>query len=208
MDSTGPQIPGHLLAGGIAGRHQESAVATEQPEAAAAAAAAAGPSTIGPVIPTQTPPLPSATIIPPTLPVPRYEEEEEEDEDEDEDDGYAPELPPELAAARANPSGAPPQPLRRTMGPSWGPLRREEEEEESEEEEIGPAPPPPPGAGSSLAAREDAVTEFMQKETQRRQAVEVRRRHPLDSGSSFLCACACVDCTHLHLCFTGGSATK
>ena len=208
MDSIGPQIPGHLLAGGIAERHQESAVATEQPEAAAAVP---GPSTIGPVIPTQTPPLPSATIIPPKLPVPRYEEEEEDEEDEDdEDDGYAPELPPELAAVRANPSGAPPQPPRRTMGPAaWGPLRREEEEEESEEEEdVGPPPPPPPGAGSSLAAREDAVTEFMQKEAQRRKAVEVRRRHPLDSDPSFLCACACVDCTHLHLCFTGGSATK
>jgi hypothetical protein len=189
MDSIGPQIPGHLLAGGIAGRRQESAVATEQPETAAPAAA--GPST---VIPTQTSPLPSTTIIPPTLRVPRYEEEEEDEEDEDEDDGYAPELPPELAAARANPSGAPPQPPRRTMGPAWGPLRREEEEEESEEEEeVGPPPPPPPGAGSSLAAREDAVTEFMQKEAQRRQAVEVRRRHPLDSGSSFLCACTCVE---------------
>lgn len=186
----GPQLPAHLLAEG-----KGSAAATEQPEAAAGA----GPSTIGPVIPT----LPSATIIPPTLPIPRYEEEEEEEGDED-DDGYAPELPPELAAARANPSGAPPAPPRRTMGPAWGPLRREEEEEESEEEEeVGPAPPPPPVAGS-LAAREDAVMEFMQKEAQRRQAVEVRR-HDIHS---ILVAARVCQLTHLRLCFTGGSATK
>jgi hypothetical protein len=153
----------------------------------------------------------------PTLPVPRYEEEEEEDDEDD--DAYAPELPPELVAARANPSGAPssssstpqpPQPQRRTMGPARGPFRREEEEEESsEEEEIGPAPPP--GAGPSSDAHEDAVKEFMQKEAQRRQAVEVRLM-PTPSIGSFFSACmhpcACVSRTHLCLCSTGGCATK
>ena len=116
--------------------------------------------------PHQTGPQPSSGT-----PLPRYEEEEE-DEDED---CYAPELPPELAAARASTSGPP----RRTMGPAArGPLRREEEEEESEDE-IGPLPPPPPHAGAGPPnAGEDAVAEFMQKEAQRRQAVEVRRCPP------------------------------
>src|SRR5579863_7428599 len=101
MDSVGPHIPAHHLA------RNESAVDAEQPEA--------GPS-IGSSLP------PSATMItPPTLPVPRYEEEEDEDADVDD---YAPELPPELAAARAaNPSSGsgprqaappPPAPSRRT----------------------------------------------------------------------------------------------
>lgn len=99
--------------------------------------------------------------------MPRYEEEEEDE------DCYAPELPPELAAARASASGPP----RRTMGPAArGPLRREEEEEESEDE-IGPLPPPPPHAGAGPPnAGEDAVAEFMQKEAQRRQAVEEAAR--------------------------------
>lgn len=113
--------------------------------------------------PPQTDPQPSRT------PVPRYEEEEE-DEDED---CYVPELPPDLAAARAGASDPP----RRTLGPARGPLRREEEEEESEDE-IGPLPPPPPHAGAP-DAREDAVAEFMQKEAQRRQAVEVRNVPPV-----------------------------
>ncbi|KAH9005875.1 hypothetical protein EDB86DRAFT_2770512, partial [Lactarius hatsudake] len=90
-----------------------------------------------------------------------YEEEEEEDED-----SYTPELPPELAAARASASAPP----RRTLGPARGPLRREEEEEESEDE-VGPLPPPPPHAGAGPPnAHEDAVAEFIQKEAQRRQA--------------------------------------
>ena len=78
-----------------------------------------------------------------------------------------PELPPDLAAARASASGPP----RRTLGPARGPLCREEEEES--EDEIGPLPPPPQAGASN--AREDAVAEFMQKEAQRRQAVEVRQ---------------------------------
>ncbi|KAH9075686.1 hypothetical protein EDB83DRAFT_2504736 [Lactarius deliciosus] len=102
-------------------------------------------------------------------PVLRYEEEEEEDEDT-----YTPELPPELAAARASASAPP----RRTLGPARGPLRREEEEEESEDEdEVGPLPPPPPHAGAGPPnAHEDAVAEFIQKEAQRRQAVEEAAR--------------------------------
>ena len=103
-------------------------------------------------------------IDPQITPVPRYEEEEE-DEDED---CYVPELPPDLAAARASASNPP----RRTLGPARGPLRREEEEEESEDE-IGPLPPPPRAGPPD--AREGAVAEFMQKEAQRRQAVEVRQ---------------------------------
>jgi len=115
----------------------------------------------------------AATITSSTLPVPRYEEEEE-DEDADVDD-YAPQLPPELAAARAaNPSSGPgpgQAAPRRAIGPAArGPLPCEEEEEESEDE-IGPAPPP---SGPSSDAREDAVTEFMRKEEQRRKAIEVR----------------------------------
>jgi len=99
------------------------------------------------------------------VPAPRYEEEEEEEEEDE--DCYAPELPPELAATRASGASGPP---RRTLGPARGPLRREEEEEESEDE-IGPLPP---HVGVGPDAREDAVAEFMQKEAQRRQAVEVR----------------------------------
>jgi ribosomal protein L12E/L44/L45/RPP1/RPP2 len=148
MASIGPHIPAHLPVGGNAA----SAAEQQQPRKA-------GPSTI---------------------PVPRYEEEEDEEEEDEDEDAYAPALPPELVAARANPTGPPPPPSsslsRRPIGPTRGPVRREEEEEESESEdddEIGPAPLPPMGS-SSLHAREDAVTEFMQKEAQRRQAVEVR----------------------------------
>ncbi|KAI9445572.1 hypothetical protein H4582DRAFT_2071210 [Lactarius indigo] len=71
-----------------------------------------------------------------------------EEEEEEDEDSYTPELPPELAAARASASAPP----RRTLGPARGPLRREEEEEESE------------------------GREFMQKEAQRRQAVEEAAR--------------------------------
>jgi hypothetical protein len=123
---------------------------------------------------------PSAIIAGRTVPVPRYEEEEE---DSDEEDVYAPELPPDLAAARANANANPttssvplPPASRRPIGPARGPLQREEEEEESEDE-IGPAPPP--GAGpSSSHVHEDAVIDFMQKEAQRRQAIEVRCSSP------------------------------
>src|ERR1700716_721537 len=106
-----------------------------------------GPS-IGP------PQMPSANMAAarPTIPIPPRYEEEEEDEEED---VYAPELPPDLAAARANPSALPRRAI--PIGPARGPLRREEEEEESEDEEIGPAPPP--GAGPSHV-HEDAVIEF------------------------------------------------
>jgi hypothetical protein len=112
---------------------------------------------------------PSEQIFPAQTPIPpRYEEEEEGDEDDD----YAPQLPPDLAAARANAFGT----KRRTLGPARGPLPREEEEEESEDE-IGPAPPPLQADAGPSAAREDAITEFMQKEAQRRQAIEVRFVH-------------------------------
>ena len=150
MASIRPHVPAHLRARDAA--EQESAEA--------------GPS-IGPLVPPAAQ-MPVAAII-----TPRYEEEEE-DEDED---VYVPELPPDLAAARANPSAAaappPAPPRRRPIGPAArGPLRREEEEEESEEEEeIGPAPLP---SGPSSYVHEDAVIEFMQKEAQRRLAIEVR----------------------------------
>jgi hypothetical protein len=137
----------------------------------------------------------------PPAPVLRYEEEEE---DSDEEDVYAPELPPDLAAARANAnptvtSSVPPA-ARRPIGPARGPLQREEEEEESEDE-IGPAPP---GPSSSSLVHEDAVIDFMQKEAQRRQAIEVRFSSP-PSGFPVLvplCACASlVQCVqHVHAC--------
>jgi hypothetical protein len=77
-----------------------------------------------------------------------------------------------------------------------------------EEEEARPPPLPLLGAGLFLAAHKDMVTEFMQKEVQGHQTVEVHHQHSLNSDSSFLCAYACVHCTHLHLCFTGGSASQ
>ncbi|KAH9177082.1 hypothetical protein EDB89DRAFT_1614721 [Lactarius sanguifluus] len=129
---------------------------------------------IGPQLPAHSPSSDSVAQRPPQTdlrssgaPVLRYEEEEEEDED-----SYTPELPPELAAARASTSA----PSRRTLGPARGPLRREEEEEESEDD-VGPLPPPPPHAGAGPPnAHEDAVAEFIQKEAQRRQAVEEAAR--------------------------------
>ncbi|KAN0121448.1 Protein of unknown function (DUF3752) domain containing protein [Russula decolorans] len=110
-------------------------------------------------------------------PVLRYEEEEE---DSDEEDVYAPELPPDLAAARANanananptPTPSVPPAARRPIGPARGPLQQREEEEEESEDEIGPAPPP----SSSSHVHEDAVIDFMQKEAQRRQAIEEAAR--------------------------------
>ena len=140
------------------------------------------------------------TQAPPPVPVPRYEEEEE---DSDEEDVYAPELPPDLAAARANANAAPTSSVppaaaaRRPIGPAArGPLQREEEEEESEDE-IGPAPPP----SSSSHVHEDAVVDFMQKEAQRRQAIEVRVSLVptvwgfLFSFPSCARACICTWCT-------------
>ena len=158
MASTGPHIPVRILV--------SNAVDQELVVDADAVHPEAGPSMMPSLPPS------GATITRSTLPVPPYEEEEEEDDVDD----YAPELPPELAAARAggaaNPSFSSSQVTpRRTIGPAArGPLPCEEEEEESEDE-IGPAPPP---AGSSSDAREDAVAEFMKKEEQRRQAIEVR----------------------------------
>jgi hypothetical protein len=124
----------------------------------------------------------------PPAPVLRYEEEEE---DSDEEDVYAPELPPDLAAARANananPTSSAPPAARRPIGPARGPLQREEEEEESEDE-IGPAPPP--GIGPSSHVHEDAVIDFMQKEAQRRQAIEVRFSSSPRLGFLFSYPCA------------------
>ncbi len=158
-------IGAHLLARNAAAKQESAAEEQLQPKA--------GPS-IGPMISsaetqTQTQ-VPPAIITGPTVPVvPRYEEEED-DEDED---VYTPELPPDLAAARANPTSVAVPPPRRPIGQPRGPLQREEEEEESEDE-IGPAPPPGIGSSSSSRVNEDAVIEFMQKEAQRRQAIEVR----------------------------------
>ena len=212
MASIRPHVPAHLRARDAA--EQESAEA--------------GPS-IGPLVPPPAAQMPVAAII-----TPRYEEEEE-DEDED---VYVPELPPDLAAARANPSAAsaaasaavppPAPPRRRPIGPAArGPLRREEEEEESEdEEEIGPVPLP---SGPSSHVHEDAVIEFMQKEAQRRLAIEVRcavlplprLAGPLLRLRVFWCGALCVvhcTCTRLvsfvvltsasSLSSTGGSAPQ
>ncbi|KAI0286648.1 hypothetical protein BGY98DRAFT_941307 [Russula aff. rugulosa BPL654] len=137
----------------------------------------------------------------PTVPVPRYEEEEE-DSDED---VYAPELPPDLAAARANAnanananatssSSVPPAARRRPIGPARGPLQREEEEEGSEDE-IGPAPPPL----SSSHVHEDAVIDFMQKEAQRRQAIEFLVLVPL-CASGFSSAIRALALAHVYMC--------
>jgi len=181
--SIGPHIPAQLSA-------RKEAERREPHEA--------GPSIGSVVSPAQARPAATAAAA---GPVPRYEEEEE---DEDEDD-YVPELPPDLAAARANPSSSSTSSsaphARRPIGPARGPLRREEEEEESEDE-IGPAPLPPAGTGSSHA-HEDAVIEFMQKEAQRRQAIEVRLCVLCVVGCSlfsslrvFRC-CAVLVCLHL-----------
>lgn len=86
---------------------------------------------------------------------PRYEEEEEEEEDD-----YAPALPPDLAASRSGPP-------KRVLGPSMRPDRREEEEES--EDEVGPVPLPQ----GVVLEEEDGVREFLQKEEQRRKAIEV-----------------------------------
>ncbi|KAI0063235.1 hypothetical protein BV25DRAFT_1824826 [Artomyces pyxidatus] len=110
------------------------------------------PPSIGPSVGPQLPQLASDT---PAAQAPRYEEEEEEEEDD-----YAPALPPDLAAAR---SSAP----RRQYGPARGP-RREEEEEDSDEDDVGPTPLP---VGVQQAER-DPVREFMDKEEQRRKAIE------------------------------------
>jgi len=179
MASIGPHVPAHLHARNAA--QTASPAVAEQPET--------GPSAQGPPTHAQTPSGSAAAtatmIIPlaaaPAPPImPRYEEEEEDDEDED---GYTPDLPPDMAEARANlnASGARAgpasvAPARRTIGPARGPFRREEEEEESGEEDIGPAPPPPPSVAGRTNAREDAVAEFLQKEAQRRQAIEEAAR--------------------------------
>ena len=179
MASIGPHIPAHFPARKEAGQ--------DPPEA--------GPS-IGPLVP-------PAQARPAVPPVPRYAEEEEEEDE----DVYVPELPPDLARARANPSSASSHShSRRPIGPARGPLRREEEEEESEDE-IGPAPLPLPPAGTASAhAHEDAVIEFMQKEAQRRQAIEVRFcgvlavvpcfSFPLRAFLGAICACTRVVCLY------------
>jgi len=179
MASVGPHIPAYRLASNA---EEIVSSTTEQAEASPSVSVEGPPAHAQ----TSSRSAAAAMIIPsavaPVLPMQRYEEEEEEEEDED---GYAPELPPDLAATRANPNvfaaragpTGPTSATRRAIGPARGPLRREEEEEEeSEEEEIGPAPPPPPLAAGRTHAREDAVAEFMQKEAQRRQAIEEASR--------------------------------
>ena len=105
--------------------------------------------TIGPQIPAQFLNAPS---------------QPQDDEEEDEDD-YAPELPPDLVAAQAKPPVA--GPSRPVIGPSIGPQRYTYDDDS--DEEIGPAPLP---SGYRLKEK-DAVKEFIEKEEQRRKAVEV-----------------------------------
>lgn len=127
------------------------------------------PPHIGPQIPngSGSPDVLNNYSVGPQLPsgftpeAPRYEEEEEDEDD------YAPALPPDLVATRtggSNDIGS----SRRVHGPAMGPMRREEEEES--DDEVGPVPLPQ----GVVLEEEDGVREFLEKEEQRRKAIEVR----------------------------------
>lgn len=135
----GPELPAHLLA-------KRSTTPDDGPEEAGPSQPAA---TIGPVIPSD-------------LPTPQAKAQQD---DEDDEDDYVPELPPDLAASRAESSS------KRVQGPSFpGAPPRRAYDEDDEDEDVGPMPLP---AGYVLPEK-DAVTEFMEKEERRRKQAEVR----------------------------------
>lgn len=135
----GPELPAHIL------QNRSTTPDDEHEEAGPPSA------TIGPVIPTE---LQSRD---------RTSQTNNEEEDED---GYVPELPPDLAAARGNQGLS----EKRVQGPSFpGAPPRPHYDDESDED-VGPMPLP---AGVVLEEK-DGVAEFLEKEERRRKQIEVR----------------------------------
>ncbi|GJE97999.1 DUF3752 domain-containing protein [Phanerochaete sordida] len=136
----GPDIPAHLL-------QNRSTTPDDGPEEA-------GPSQPPPAI---------GPVIPPELHSRDRTPQANNEEDEDEDD-YVPELPPDLAAARAKPNAG----AKRVQGPSFpgAPPRRQYDDDS--DDDVGPMPLP---AGYVLEEK-DGVTEFLEREERRRKQLE------------------------------------
>lgn len=137
----GPDIPAHLL-------HNRSTTPEDEQEEAGPSQP---PSSIGPVIP---PELQSRDRTP---------QANNNEDDEDEDD-YVPELPPDLAAARAS------QDLggKRVQGPSFPGAAPRAHYDDDSDEDVGPMPLP---AGVYVEEK-DGVAEFLEKEERRRKQIE------------------------------------
>lgn len=140
----GPELPAHLL------NNNRSTTPDDEPEEAGLS---------------QPPPTVTVgPVIPPDLQksIPQVGNVDEED-----DDDYVPELPPDLAAARAThpPTG------RRVQGPSF-PGAPPRPTYSDDEDDVGPMPLP----SGVILEEKDGVTEFLEKEERRRKQIEVCRR--------------------------------
>lgn len=139
----GPDIPAHVLAGSSS-RNDESSE-EEGP--------APAPVPVGPQIPSHLTAGPSK----PTASTAAAEEEE------DDDDDYAPQLPPDLAAARASTA-------KKVLGPTFPPsMTGRWYDDDDDDDDVGPRPLPQ----GYVAEEKDGVQEFLEKEERRRKQIEV-----------------------------------
>lgn len=86
------------------------------------------------------------------------------DSEEDEDD-YVPALPPDLVAQRTS--------QKRIQGPTL-PSMAPRDEEDDDDDDVGPMPLPSAYL-NSLQEEQDGVTEFLEREKRRKEAIEVQR---------------------------------
>ncbi|KAL1952358.1 hypothetical protein VTO73DRAFT_1507 [Trametes versicolor] len=139
----GPDIPAHVLAGSSS-RNDESSE-EEGP--------APAPIPVGPQIPSHLTAGPSK----PTA----YTDAVAEEEDDDDDD-YAPQLPPDLAAARASTA-------KKVLGPTFPPsMTGRWYDDDDDDDEVGPRPLPQ----GYVAEEKDGVQEFLEREERRRKQIE------------------------------------
>lgn len=139
----GPDIPAHVFAGSSS-RNDESSE-EEGPVPA--------PVPVGPQIPSHLTAGPSK----PTASTTAAEEEE------DDDDDYAPQLPPDLAAARASTA-------KKVLGPTFPPsMTGRWYDDDDDDDDVGPRPLPQ----GYVAEEKDGVQEFLEKEERRRKQIEV-----------------------------------
>jgi hypothetical protein len=82
-----------------------------------------------------------------------------------EDDDYVPELPPDLIAAQHS---AP----KRAVGPTMPSMRPRDDDDDSDDDDVGPMPLPS-AYSNSQHEEQDGVSEFLEREKRRKEAIEV-----------------------------------